>query len=229
MQQYLYSLSPIAHIIFFTGVFVGDIMATGKIQPCHLGNARNTMGLTRTPCMFGPLSVWHPICSSPKKEGEVPPKTEFFKPGRRRIDSKILTHKALESKKNPSKHTSSNQISKTSWLGLSTFQPFNPHWGSPSSHTVEGLRSTSATNEGAEASVGSSCEAKPFGIRSIVWIPFPLLPFSLSLLLMVEICLKSTSTIVYGEIAKYLTFQVVLFGISEPSTVSTQNSPSLYS
>ena len=68
MQQYL---SPIAHIIFFTGVFSGGyyFMATFKIQPCHLGNARNTMGLTRTPCMFGPLSVWHPMCSPPKKRG----------------------------------------------------------------------------------------------------------------------------------------------------------------
>ena len=126
MQQYLYSLSPIAHIIFFTGVFVGDIMATGKIQPCHLGNARNTMGLTRTPCMFGPLSVWHPICSSPKKEGEVPPKTEFFKPGRRRIDSKILTHKALESKKKSVQTHIKQSNFKDLLVGsfnISTFQP----------------------------------------------------------------------------------------------------------
>ena len=217
MQQYLYSLSPIAHIIFFTGVFSGGyyFMATFKIQPCHLGNARNTMGLTRTPCMWTVHSQSGIPCASPhqKKEGEVPPKTEFFKPGRRRIDSKILKLIRLSTRRkiSPNTHQAIKFQRPLGWV----FQHFNLSTHTEAPHPPTPLR--------VYAQLRQPTKVRKLRLGAPGANPFPFTPFPF--LLMVEMAWNlPLFTAEITKLRKILHFRWFCLGFlkhqqSQPKTV----------
>ena len=206
-------------------------MATRKIQPCHLGNAPKYHGSNQDSLhVWSTLSLASHVLPPPKKKRvRCPLKLNFSSLAEEELTQRYWPIKLSNRKKiRPNTHQAIKFQRPLGWV----FQHFNLSTHTEAPHPPTPLRVYAQLRQPTKARklrLGAPVKQNPLGCGPLFesLSLYSLSPFPF--LLMVEICLKSTSTIVYGEIAKYLTFQVVLFGISEASTVSTQNSPSLYS